>query len=68
MKSFLLSTAFTLIVSFAAAGCTTSNCDDEWPETTIAQSCTTGRRLPTLCGCYVRVVPILLQKSEIERW
>ena len=47
MKSFLLSTAFTLIVSFAAAGCTISNCDDEWQETTIAQSCTT---LDCRCG------------------
>ena len=46
MKSFLLSTAltaaFTLIVSFAAAGCTTSDV-----ETTIAQSCTT---LDCRCG------------------
>jgi hypothetical protein len=53
MKTFLLSailaTAFTFIVSVAAAGrCgDSSNCDVEWPETIIAQSCIT---LDCRCG------------------
>jgi hypothetical protein len=54
MKTFLLSTilatAFTFIVSVAAAGpCgDSSNCDVEWSETSIAQSCPT---LDCRCGC-----------------
>jgi hypothetical protein len=54
MKTFLLSTilatAFTFIVSVAAAGpCgDSSNCGVERPETSIAQSCPT---LDCRCGC-----------------
>jgi hypothetical protein len=53
MKTFLLSTilatAFTFIVGVAAAraGGDGSNCDVEWPETSIAQSCIT---LDCRCG------------------
>ena len=53
MKTFLLSpilaTAFTFIVSVAAAGpCgDSSNCDVERPETSIMQSCIT---LDCRCG------------------
>jgi hypothetical protein len=57
MKTFLLSTilatAFTFIVSVAAAGpCgNSSNCDVEWPGTSIAQSCPTLDCSPRCGGC-----------------